>query len=219
MTKLHSSSNGFFVISILEVTDIKKLKKVFKRFISKKLSSLQAIDTEHKMFDLNNHFIELKGSSLTKSMKIEFVEYLLKSKLFRVYIVKNDNNKLADGKIYENTARAFNYFLKLALTYYIHQGYLPKDEYLLQIDERNTKPNALYSLEDYLNIELCIADCLVESCEIRYFHSHMNTLIQIADFFSNLYYSYLHQTSSYQQIISKLRNENILIDSFIFPIK
>jgi hypothetical protein len=217
MTVEHSDTNGFFVIAIVNVYDRKKLKRAFKRFISKKKSELKSMDKDNKMFNGEN-FIELKGSSLIPAFKIEFAEYLMKNNLFQVLYIRVDNSRLIDGKLYECKARAFNYILKCALTFYGHQNKIKNDKCLLQIDERNTKTYSINSLEEYLWLDLVIEKQIYQDIEVSYFHSEDNIGIQVADFFSNLYFSYLHNPVYYKNIIDKLRSNDIILDNFIFPI-
>lgn len=62
--------NRYFIIGIVIPKDSQKLKKVYKTFIRKNLKKLKELDTESKMFDNDNHFIELKGCCMDKSMTI-----------------------------------------------------------------------------------------------------------------------------------------------------
>ena len=217
MTTKHSDTNGYFVVAILVVHDRKKLKKVFKRYISKKMNRLKELDRDGKMFD-EDKFRELKGSALSINFKKDFADYLSENNLFKVLFVTIDNNALKDGKLYESTARAFNYVLKCALTYYIHQEILPSGDYNIQIDERNTKTYSINALEDYLWLDLVIDKELMNNVKIEYFHSEDNICIQIADFFANLTFSSLHNNPGYKETIISLRNSGYLVDNFVFPI-
>ena len=93
----------------------------------------------------------------------------------------------------------------------------PSDEYLLQIDERNVKTDARRSLEDYLSIELCLKQNLYKKIQVSYFDSCDNSLVQLSDFFANLYFSYLVGSQKYRKVIQNLKETKILRDDFVFP--
>ena len=77
--------NRYFIIGIVIPKDSKKLKKVYKTFIRKNIDELRKLDIEGKMFDSNNKFIELKGSSMDKAMKLKFIEFFCKNNLNKTY--------------------------------------------------------------------------------------------------------------------------------------
>lgn len=217
MTTSHSNDFPYFLIAVLRVFDSKSLKRKIKHFVSKHYEELKVSDTEGKMFK-DGEFQELKGSSLTPFLKIALANYLMGcSNLFQIDIITIQNKKVKP-ETYENTARAFNYFLDLFITYKVRKGEYPCDEYLLQIDERNVKNDARRSLEDYLSIELCLKQELIKKATVSYFDSCNNSLIQLSDFFSNLYYSYLMKPKNYGPLIKKLKTNGVLKNGFVFPI-
>ena len=216
MTANHCSDFPYFIISVVRVFDNKLLKRKLKRFVSKHFEELKGSDKDNKMFK-DGTFQELKGSSLSKDLKIQLADYLISSPgLFEVNIITIKNDRIKP-ETYNNTARAFKYFLDLFLTYKIHKKEYPKDEYLIQIDERNVKTDARRSLEDYLSIELCLKQELMTKVSVSYFDSCSNSLIQLSDFFANLYFSYLIRPNNYKNTIDKLKTDKILIDDFVFP--
>ena len=89
----------------------------------------------------------------------------------------------------------------------------------MQIDERNVKTDAKYSLEDYLNQELLLNDSLIENIHVQYFNSSQNCFIQIADVFSNIMYSNLITKGSYKEQIQQLQQDKYILPPFIFPKK
>lgn len=214
MTNKHIKSCPYFIIAILYVKDKEKLRRVFKRFISSYLKELKDLDTGSKMFR-NGKFHELKGSCLDYDMKINLAEYLCKNDLFEVFYIRVDNERV-NHKLYNNTARAFNYVLEMCLSYYLKLGELPQDDYVLQIDERNVKSHAKNSLEDYLDISLNLKDNLIDSASVQYFDSASNLFIQLADFFSNFYYSKC-KTKNYDDMFYKMQKSGYIHDVFIFP--
>ena len=62
MTVKFCGTHPYFIIAIVRVRDAKKLKKAYKRFVSKNLSKLRAADKRGRMFR-NGKFSELKGVS------------------------------------------------------------------------------------------------------------------------------------------------------------
>ncbi len=215
--------NSSFIISIIKVKDSATLKKNYKRFVSKNLEKLKKIDNTNKMFDSNGKFLELKGSSLKRELKLDFVNSITKNSPFELYYIHLYNNDLNEA-FFSDKSRSFNYLLKLFIINQIHKKNFPKDKYRLQIDERNVKTKCRYELEGYLNTELLLPTfhkeepLLDEPIEVQYYDSCNNKFIQIADVFSNLYYSHII-TNQYNEIFIELKKNKILKDIFIFPLK
>lgn len=148
-------------------------------------------------------------------MKLKFLEYFTRCHYFDVYYIRLENKKLTDA-FCSNTARAFNYAIRLALSYFMESGVLPNEDCFLQLDERNEKTETKYFLENYLNTELTMAGAVKGKFSVTYFDSVDNKFIQIADVFSNLYYSEL-QTKHYTEEFRRLREIGILKGIFEFP--
>lgn len=215
-----------FVIAIVNVLDFKKLNTVIKRFVTSRFKKLKELDqdfynsygkltkTGNQMFH-NGKFKELKGSQFDKEMKKDFVEFITKKKYFELYYLKIDNKLLTD-KICENTARAFNYTLKLALSYFISHKLICDENCLIQLDERNERTEARFFLENYLNTELCLNNITEKHFTVKYLDSSDNPFIQIADILANVYYSHLN-TLNYEDEMRKLKDRKILISKFSFP--
>lgn len=221
----------FFVIAMVHVNENNRqqLKKSHKRFVTKNMERLMCLDEVkidsktgkvlrdgNKMFR-DGKFIELKGSQFDREMKIRFVEFMVQKPCFDIFYIKLDNRYLTDTMC-SNSARAFNYPIKLALESYIKRGYLPKAKYNLQLDERNERPDARFFLNDYLNTELIFNKTVDEEFETTYYDSANNIGVQIADVFSNLYYSKL-MTGKYNEEFQLLKDTNILKQIFTFPLK
>ncbi len=209
--------NRWFCVSMVVIKKPQELKKTFKRWISHNIEKLRELDSNNKMFDGSGRFKELKSSLLRPADKINLLNYLCKNDYFEVLYIKIDNTLINDN-FYDNTARAFNFVLGLSMRYHLNRSKLPKDKYHLYIDQRNTKTRAIHSLEDYLNIELVLEHELIESLRVEYQESHSNTFIQIADFFSNLYFSRVN-SKAYNKIFTKYIKEGYLNCNFEFPIK
>ncbi len=219
MTINYCDIHPYFVIAMVRTKDSVKLKKVFKRFVSKHLHELKAADSKGSMFT-GNKFKELKGNCFTPKLKREFVRYFCRNEHFEVFYIIADNRKIAqnnEGILYKNTARAFNYLIRLSLEYYIKNGYLHNDNLNLQLDERNEKTEAKHFLENYLNTELVCNHVLSGDCTVSYFDSGNNHIIQIADVFANLMYSEL-KTNSYTKEFDFMKKEKYIKHVFRFPL-
>ena len=223
----HSPNNKYFVIALIHVTNKNALKKAYKRFVSSNFRRLQELDQDKlhpesgillkeggKMFS-NGNFHELKGSQFDKEMKQKFVDFFSRKQTFEIYLIKISNAKLTND-FCQNTARVFNYCLKLALEFFIRKKYLPNEDCSLQLDERNEKTETKYFLENYLNTELSMNGTTTGKFDVSYFDSANNSYIQIADVFANLYFSHL-QTGGYEDEIKKLNDCGILKFVFEFP--
>ena len=217
----HTPNNKYFVIAMVHVFHIKSLKRAYKRFVSSNFNRLLQLDekksgtkTRGKMFS-NGKFRELKGAQFDRDMKLKFVEFFSQNQHFELYYIKIANEKL-DDHFCENTARVFNYTMKLALDYFIQNDYLPDEDCYLQLDERNEKTETKYFLENYLNTELAMSGTYSGNFNVTYFDSANNNLIQLADVFANLYYSHL-QTGNYGKELEALKNAGILKFIFEFP--
>lgn len=208
-----------FVITLIKINEKDKVWRIHKRFVSSNLDRLRQLDDNArnpgKMF-FNGDFKELKGSQFDPAMKHKFVEYFSRNSLFEIYYIQIHNHKLKN-RLCSNTARAFNYTLKLALDFFISNGYLPDEDYVLQIDERNERTETKHFLETYLNTELHMSNKAEGDFQVHYFDSCNNRGIQIADVFSNLYYSSLF-TDEYKQDLENLRQKGILKYVFQFPL-
>lgn len=208
--------NAYFVITLLLVQEPKQLKKVYKRFVSSHLSDLKNCDRNGKMFN-GNSFVELKGSSLTPTMKRIFINYFCRNNHFKILYIKIDNTRITRN-IYKNKARAFNYVLKLALENLNSRGILTDRDWVINIDERNVKTDSRYQLREHLLTECSIGKNIVDEIFLEYYDSSNNNLIQLADVFSNIYYSNILTNNSYNNEIEFMSNNGYLLNPFIFPL-
>lgn len=131
--------NRYFIIGIVIPTDSKKLKRVYKTFIRNNIDDLKKLDVDGKMFDRNGHFIELKGSSMNKTMKLKFIEFFCQNNLFEVRYIILDNNQLEE-KFIKNKARTFNYLTKIFLINSIKKKYI-EDKEIFFADRRKKCKN------------------------------------------------------------------------------
>ena len=132
-----------------------------------------------------------------------------------MYYIKIENKNIRYG-LYNNTARAFNFVIKQALRWNLKNSLLPKDDYYLCIDERNEKTKTKFLLEEYLNMQLIIEEDLVDSMKVEYFNSSNNQLKQIADVFSNIFYSNC-LNGKYEDKLIELREKGYIKSIFLYP--
>ena len=207
-----------FIIGTVMPTDVQKLKKVYKRFVSKYYKDLKKLDKDNKMFRKDGTFLELKGACFNKDMKLNFLNYFCRNNLLKVRYIVLDNSKIKD-KFVENKARTFNYLMKLFIENSFHTNLMNDKEISLQIDERNVKTNSKYSLEDYLNQELILDSDLIEKAHVAYFDSSQNCIIQIADVFSNIKFSDYATSGAYKDLLKKYHKDGYILKDFKFPRK
>lgn len=221
----HEPWNKYFVIALVHVSNINGLKRSYKRFVSSNIERLKELDQDRidertgairkqggKMF-LNGKFQELKGSMFDSSMKKTFIEFFSKKDDFEVFCIKVNNHSLTNS-FCENTARAFNYLIRKAMEYFISKNYLPDEDCFLQLDERNERPETRYFLENYLNTELALGHSISGTFKVKYFDSCDNKLIQIADVYSNIYYSYLYSGNYRDELFGSKKVKRV----FEFPL-
>lgn len=217
MTSNYSKYKPFFTIAIIKVKNEKVLSRNLKRFISDNLKTLKKLDKNNKMF-INGKFHELKGSEFNSELKRKFIKEITKQDSFEVYFIKLINSKV-DSKFFNNKARAFNYLLKLFMIHALHKKFINDENINLQIDERNIKTMAKYQLSEYLNTELILGEnILSKPLTVTYFDSSNNKFIQVADVFSNFFFSHCI-TNSYTDIFKKLKESGYIKDIFTFPPK
>ena len=174
------------------------------------------IDLNNKMF-INGKFHEIKGSEFNKNLKLDFIKNICKNNCLEIFYIKLFNASV-DVKFDKNKARVFNYLLKLFLIHEISLKNIENDNLNLQIDERNVKTQAKYSLEDYLNIELGFTNLIDKTIQVTYFDSSNNKFIQVADVFSNIFYSNC-VAGSYSEELEQLKKDGYIKDIFYFPQK
>lgn len=221
-----SAYSRYFIIAVVRAIDKTGLQHAYKRFVAANQSELRTLDQDKlnsygkvvreggKMF-VNGKFKELKGSQLDAPMKRKLIAYLAQKKHFEVFFIRIDNSRLTDH-FCSNTARVFNYALRLAISYYIKQGMLPNEECILQLDERNERTETRYFLENYLNTELVMNGSCNGPFSVQYFDSANNKIIQVADVLSNWFYSHM-KTGAYAQELKLLKESGILKGIFDFP--
>lgn len=223
-----SGKKTYFVIALIHVTDHERLSKAYKRFVSSNYEQLLQLDQEKqimhsghavkhtgKMFS-NGKFRELKGVQFDRAMKLKFFDFFLQNRYFDVYYIKLDNSVLPD-KFFYNTSRTFNFLVRMALAEFIKKGQLPKEQCFLQMDERNERNETKHFLENYLNAELTLSGVTESGFNVVYFDSADNKFVQIADVFSNLFYSQI-QTGQYDEVMERMKRMGMLRGIYEFPV-
>lgn len=219
----------FFIIALVYSKNGQKLKTAHKRFVAAHLSELQKADKPKtiqtktgrilckgsQMF-IGGKFQELKGNAFSSGLKKSFLTYFNRPDDLEVYYIKIANRRLTDG-FCRNTARAFNYTLRLAIQHYIKQGLLPDQACNLHLDERNEKTETRHFLGNYLNTELVLGGHCSGPFVVEYCNSANMRQIQIADVFANAYYSQLI-SNSYTNEFNALRKSGVVRDIFEFPL-
>lgn len=205
--------NKYFVVTFIIVENSDKLRKIHKRFVQKYMKQLKELD-DGKMFDNDSNFVELKGSSFSPEMKVNFVNFFCKNDLFKILYVKVDNQKI-NKRIYENKARAFNLIVLNALEC-LTTKFPDIKNYIFNIDERNLRNGTKILLEDNLILQFCLKLSILDNVSVQYFDSQQNRLIQLADIFSNIFYSNLLNNNYCQQLFD-MRENGYIIDVVNFP--
>lgn len=61
--------------------------------------------------------------------------------------------------------------------------------------------------QEYLAIKLGLKNNYIKDITVEYFDFVNNSFIQINDFFSNLYYSFLMRLENYEELINELKRK------------
>lgn len=216
MTAQYADNNPYFVVALVRCKDASVAKKLHKRFVKKHMAELQRADREGRMFK-DGKFKELKGAMFTPQLKRDFMSFFCRENgNIEVFYILIRNDRIS-GPLYDNTARAFNYTLKLALHTLIRRGLLPDDSYSIQLDERNERTQTRHFLKAYLNTELRMDGTVSSEIDVKYFDSSRNRLVQLADVFANIYYSHL-MTEAYGEHLQSMRDSGCLRFVFEFPL-
>lgn len=214
---INNSCKGgqWFVITLLYVIDNRKLKSSLKRFIKANIDSFKKLQKASMMFD-NGKFVELKGAALTPQIKIDFIRSLSQDNSFKLIFIKVDNSKLK-LKFCQNTARSFNYLIRKTLEVLLHNKVIQEGDYQLFVDERNVRTGSRNTLEDYLNTELSLCLGYEINFKIKYGDSRGNRFIQLADVFSNIFYSSIFN-SRLELELKKIEKNDYIPLIFNFPL-
>lgn len=206
-----------FVMCVVRVKDITNLRKLLKRFIYENYQEIKEIDEKNKIFN-HGDFVEIKGSSLNSKLKKRLADFLCNGNILEIYYIHVFNEEVKQH-FYDDPSLIYNYVLYLMLNKNLGNKNLPYDDYLIDVDDRNLKHISINSLEDYLNIELKLKKRMVRSINIEYYDSKDNLMVQVSDFFSNLYFSYLKNHEMYNDLITNLKEKGYIRDIFYYPSK
>ncbi|PTJ23289.1 DUF3800 domain-containing protein [Staphylococcus simulans] len=175
-----SQSNHFeckyFIIGMISTSEKKKVKRVFRK------SKIDYLKHHNLKLDVKS---EIKGSEMPIEMKTHIFEQLIKKTDIEFYYTIVDNHYL-DDRLRSNPHVTYNYLV----------GIFFKDNFkrnlnsiCLMLDERNKSVKKLKDLQNYLETELYAETC-IDNIEVQYVNSENNDLVQVADVFNNLIYSY-----------------------------
>lgn len=206
-----------FVMCVVRVKDITNLRKLLKRFIYENYQEIKEIDEKNKIFN-HGDFVEIKGSSLNSKLKKRLADFLCNGNILEIYYIHVFNEEVKQY-FYDDPSLIYNYVLYLMINKNLENKNLPYDDYLIDVDDRNLKHISINSLEDYLNIELKLKKRMVRSINIEYYDSKDNLMVQVSDFFSNLYFSYLKNHDLYNDLITNLKEKGYIKDIFYYPNK
>lgn len=209
ITNKCAETQPYFVICLVKVKDgdVPRLRRVYKRFVSANLRRLRELDTAGKMFS-GGRFRELKGSQFDREMKHRFVDFFARNNLFELYYLKLFNREM-HPVFFRKSSLTFNYQLLHALEYFFAAGLLPQEHCRIELDERNDRTETRHYLENFLNTELVLSRTAIVDFKVNYFDSANNQLVQLADVFSNLYYTHL-KTGSYGKLFHRLHRQGYL---------
>lgn len=175
ITKIRNSHNRFFVLSLVETEDPKKVARIFRR--AKQSYIAQNPDCGFSVKE------EIKGSAMSNEMKTHIFNALRNSTDIKVHYIIFDNWNAVE-RLKLKPSIAFNYLMFLKMCS-IFRGREKGIELELKLDNRNCSVYGLNSLQEYLEIEFCLKNDKCSYIEVKYHESDQKELIQIADIFSN----------------------------------
>ncbi|MDP4152747.1 MAG: DUF3800 domain-containing protein [Bacillota bacterium] len=215
-SEINNINERYFVISLLLVNDPETLRKVYIRYVKKNMFTLKNTDRENKMF-LGDKFLELKGHSFTPEMKKDFIDFFCRNGHFKLFPIIIDGAKVGHN-FYKDKARAFNFALSQALAALHDMKVLTDRTWYLNIDERNVKSVLKYELEEFLMTGLSTSRDIADDISVTYFDSKNNKLIQIADVFSNIFYSNIITGGHYSEEIRHMQAGGYIVGFFHLPL-
>lgn len=213
ITTSKDKKKRYFVISVVETEDPKKVSRVFRRAKKtyiKNHPSLSGLDYRY----------EIKGSEMPLKMKSFIYKELINKTDLKLHYVVIDNWHLKK-QLHDDVEICFNF----VLCNYFEQ-LCKKDRHNIldiRLDERNCAVGSTNTLGSYLKTELYVKKELVEKFkECDYLVSENEDLIQIADLLANTVYrackSYSKNpldNNGNQQLLRNIETEN----NMYFPYK
>ena len=186
ITKTNVSNNRYFVISLVFTTDPTKIRRRFKKAISKLMKRSDIYR------DMIKRCKEIKGSDISETIKKDVYNAIFSTKdiPLELGIIVLDN-ELATDKFVENHARAFNYMLQVYLNqcFRLHSRFMANNGNIsLVIDEQNIATGAKYMLDEYLNQQLTLHNPVCDNFSVSYTDSRNEKLVQFSDFIANTFY-------------------------------
>ena len=211
----HDQRQPYFVVTLINVLSKGALKGKYKQFVKENYEKLKELDANNEMFD-GERILELKGHCFDTGLKHEFLRLFMNLGCYELFYIKYNNARLTDN-LCRNKERAFNYPFKKALSFFIKHGLLPNEDCHINLDTRNIRTDTKMSLAEYLNTDLIGNIGFKGTVELEYYDSKRNRFIQLADVFSNIYYTNLF-TGEFNEEINQLLQNGRLKKIFEFPL-
>lgn len=209
--KSNNPNHRYFIISIVLTENPKHLARVFKR------SLLKSIKNNNDLLNILKTNKEIKGSELPEIRKKKMYSDLCRTSVIsEIGIIVVDTLKI-DDKFKRNTARAFNYLLKLFLLNYMKSNNKHPNctKLNLYIDERNVSTKSIHTLREYLNTELVMVETLFkEEFDVCYCDSKTQPLIQLSDYIANTTLRYFHNNCDEVETNIALLKPNMTSNDF-----
>lgn len=176
ITKSKDPQHRYFVISILDTDNPKKVIRTFRKL---KKNYIIHNKKECKNLDISE---EIKGSQMSASMKSYIFSELSKRTDAKFNYIVIDNWHLQD-QLKNDPERCFNYVLKLFLEKITNY----QDKIVsVFVDERNCTVKSVNSLSMYLRIALCLEKKVFQEIDkCIYCNSESQEIIQVSDIFAN----------------------------------
>lgn len=171
--------NRFFVIGFIGLDNTQIIEKINRDFRKIKVKYIE--DNNLKL----DYKKEIKGSKMPLDMQLYILEKLCKKHKLTLHYAIIDNHMLF-GKLRKEPHITFNYLVN---TYFKDNHRTGISKLKLRLDDRNKALINLKDLEFYLQNELFVYTD-VEKVDVSYHLSHNVPMIQIADIFCNMIFSY-----------------------------
>ncbi|OAQ03157.1 DUF3800 domain-containing protein [Ligilactobacillus aviarius] len=170
----------YFIISLIETNEPYHVKRIFKD--SKKKLPIKF----NHLFSTGDIKKEIKGSQMSVKVKRYIFNNLKNKTDVKFHYIVIDNHHLNDN-FHNNVELCFNFVLTTYLKQLCQKRRMQNVK--LYLDERNCSVHSLNSLQDYLRIELTLANDYADKVsDCTYCNSENEEIIQIADMLANLVY-------------------------------
>lgn len=176
ISKSNYFRNKYFIIGMISTSEKKKVKRVFRKA---KQNFLKHNDLT---LDIKS---EIKGFEMPIEMKQHIFTQLVDKTDITFHYTVVDNHYLTE-RLRRNPHVTYNYLIGIFFKDNYPDGL---DSICLMLDERNKSVKKLKDLQNYLDTELFAETC-INTIDVQYVNSENSDLVQVADVFNNLIYSY-----------------------------